>query len=672
MRLSGCDFDTAKARVLGESGCNEPPTLKATPQTGQAATRATVEALAQAKKLPLDFLRGFGLENQSQGVFIPYRLADNSPARRNRIRAFMEHVKSPPWCYWTPGPGESEPYGLWRLAEARKAGYLILEEGESDWWTLWFHWFPALGIPGAEMVKVLKGEHLAGIPKVFIIQEADPSGVTFVQNTLARLKEFGWTGETRIISLAPIKDASELHRADPEKFKATFQAALNAAQDVAKWKAEAATIGPWAGIESMETFLSGDDDDAEFLDDGNRFLARQCITEVFSPRGLGKTLFALWLAVLLAMRGSRVLYIDRDNPRRVMRNRLRSFGATFETANLRVITREKCPPLTNVTAWASFPYAEYDMVIVDSLDSASEGTGEQDSAKPSKALAPLLDIARREKGPAVLILGNTIKSAAHSRGSGVIEDRSDIVYEVRDASGLKPSGSKPWWEELPPSDAASWAARASRRKQQEKYRLAFIASKFRIGPEPEPFIFEIDTTTDPWTVKDVTDQVDAEGAAAREQRAQARAETIEKAVAALVTEISRRNAAKEPALLKKQAEEYLTHLVRLRITQREAREITNSKTFELVPVEGKKGRPKAVQLAGKKEESNRNSGVVEGSKTLGENGADFGCPQSMHPTEIDPIQTRETCGSEKPPISVDDSLSTPPSGLKGDADEEVI
>jgi hypothetical protein len=87
----------------------------------------------------------------------------------------------------------------------------------------------------------------------------------------------------------------------------------------------------------------------------------------------------------------------------------------------------------------------------------------------------------------------------------VIEDRADIVYQVRDASELKLSGSKPWWEELPAADAGSWANRASRRKQREKYRLAFVSSKFRPAEEPEPFVLEIDLSTDPWTVLDVTD-----------------------------------------------------------------------------------------------------------------------------------------------------------------------
>ncbi|MBZ5563621.1 MAG: hypothetical protein LAP13_14525, partial [Acidobacteriia bacterium] len=438
-----------------------------------------------------------------------------------------------------------------------------------------------------------------------------------------------------------------------------------------EWKAGPKAGSPWAAIESMETFLSEDDDGAEFLDDESRFLARQCITEIFSPRGLGKTLFALWLAVLLALRGLRVLYIDRDNPKRVTKARLRSFGAKTEMKNLNAITREKCPPLTDSRGWASFPYASYDVVMVDSFDSAAEGVGEQDSAKPSRAIASLLDIARRDDGPAVLVLGNTTRDAKHSRGSGVVEDRADIVYEVRDASKLQPSGQKAWWEELSPAGAAFWASRASRRKQQDKYRLAFIASKFRVGQEPEPFIFEIDTTTDPWTVKDVTDQVDAEGAEAREQRAREKSASIKGAVAALTTEISRRNQAEEPCLLKKQAEEFLTHLAGLKITQKVARNVIKSEAFRLVDIGGK-GHPKAVQLASEKEESNRNNSVAEGWKTLVEKGADFGCPQSMHPTEIDPSQTLENSGSEKALISVDRPiLSSPAKPQDGSGDDSL-
>ena len=36
------------------------------------------------------------------------------------------------------------------LMTARKIGFVILVEGESDQWTLRYHGFPSLGIPGRE------------------------------------------------------------------------------------------------------------------------------------------------------------------------------------------------------------------------------------------------------------------------------------------------------------------------------------------------------------------------------------------------------------------------------------------------------------------------------------------------------------------------------------------
>jgi hypothetical protein len=443
------------------------------------------------------------------------------------------------------------------------------------------------------------------------------------------------------------------------------------AQSVARYESGPRTesVNPWATAEGMDTFLSGAEDDAEFLDDENRLLARENVTQIYSPRGLGKTLFALWLAVSLASRGLRVLYIDRDNPRRVTRNRLRSFGATLDTPNLKVITREKCPPLTNVLAWASFPYADYDVVIVDSLDSTAEAVGEQDSAKPARAIAPLLDISRRENEPAVLVLGNTIKSAAHSRGSGVIEDRADIVYEVRDASELKLSGSKPWWEELPPADAGSWPNRASRRKQRDRYRLAFVCSKFRPAEEPEPFVLQIDLRTEPWTVADVTDDVDREGAEAREARKREHLEKMQGAVGILRVEIARRIESGGAGILRKQAE---TLLMGHGCNRRLSREAINSPCFVSVEVPGK-GHPKVIRVRDESSMCGRNAAIVERAKKGSVNGGDFGHPVSMRVAEIGSSDTRINTSDEKGAISANDSFFSSPPGAKNEPlDEERI
>jgi hypothetical protein len=297
-------------------------------------------------------------------------------------------------------------------------------------------------------------------------------------------------------------------------------------------RTHAATM--WDAAVSAPDFLNSEETELDFLE--ARLLAAGSITEWFAPRGLGKTLVEHALLVKHALNGKRVLLIDRDNSRREVKRRLRAWGADG-ARTLKVLTRENAPALTDRGAWAIFPFTEYDLIAIDSIDASTEGVGEGDSAKPSKALASILDIAHRAGGPAILVLGNTIKSAAHSRGSGVVEDRADIVFEVRDATDLRPTGTKDWWHELPPAGVDAWAQRASRRKRREVYRLAFIASKFRIGEEPDPFCFEVDLRTEPWTLRDATDELVAAGKAALDGAQRARAATLMAATEKFITYI---------------------------------------------------------------------------------------------------------------------------------------
>lgn len=94
------------------------------------------------------------------------------------------------------------------------------------------------------------------------------------------------------------------------------------------------------------------------------------------------------------------------------------------------------PRLMDLEQWKSFPLDEYDVIVLDSWDTFAEGAGEQDSRRSTLALAQLLDVARRERGPGAVILGNVTKDGKSGRGSGVIEDRADIVYEARDVTAF--------------------------------------------------------------------------------------------------------------------------------------------------------------------------------------------------------------------------------------------
>jgi AAA domain len=230
------------------------------------------------------------------------------------------------------------------------------------------------------------------------------------------------------------------------------------------------------------------------------------ITIIAAPRGTGKSVTALALAIALASGGvfrqetlppTPVLLVDRDNPPAVVRKRLQWLGATAGHT-LDVLIRDDAPPLTDKTAWASFPVEKYAAVIIDSLGTATEGVSEKEGRQTQEFLATLKDLAHR--GPAILALDNTNKAATSYRGRGEKADAVDILYEARDITDWTPSTADAWWESLPEYGDHAWQQRATRCKGQKVLRIAFIPSKFRLGIEPEPFAIEIDTTTTPWTL----------------------------------------------------------------------------------------------------------------------------------------------------------------------------
>ncbi len=141
-------------------------------------------------------------------------------------------------------------YGLDRLGQPE---FVVLVEGESDCHTLWYHDVPALGVPGAGTWNEARdARHLEGIARVYVVVEPDRGGEA-VKHWLARsaIRERAY-----LVDLAPFKDPSAMHCADPAAFKARFAAALeNAipfgrilAEDRAKSTAEA-----WQACQALAT-----------------------------------------------------------------------------------------------------------------------------------------------------------------------------------------------------------------------------------------------------------------------------------------------------------------------------------------------------------------------------------------------------------------------------------
>ncbi len=183
--------------------------------------------LAQAKLIPWKLLCNLGIVEEPRGIRIPYYTPDGTPAPRYRIRTALT-AKEGSW--WNKGAGDIIPYGLERLEEARQAGFLVLVEGESDCWTLWFHGFPALGLPGAEMASKLQADYLTDIHRLSIIREPDAAGTKFVEDIARLLTTWNWEGTAYVVSLPNAKDPNDLHQQDWKGFKAAFQAALDQAQ----------------------------------------------------------------------------------------------------------------------------------------------------------------------------------------------------------------------------------------------------------------------------------------------------------------------------------------------------------------------------------------------------------------------------------------------------------
>jgi hypothetical protein len=440
---------------------------------------------------------------------------------------------------------------LYRLAELMKAETVYIVEGEKDVDTLRGIGLTATCNPGgagkwrADYVEAFNAHQ-----HVVILPDNDEPGRKHAQQVAESL--YGKVVSLKVLDLPGLPAKGDV--SDWLATGGTWQQLEALVSSTPGWTRQATQVsqgGPWATAVTAQDFLLSADEEVDWLE--YPFLAPGSITEFFSPRGLGKTHVALYLAVKLAKIGKRVLLLDRDNARREVKRRLKAWGAA-DARTLKVLTRDEVPPLTDAAKWATFPFSDYDMLMIDSLDASSEGAGEKDSAKPSRAIAPLLDIAHRASGPAVLILGNTIKSGTNSRGSGVIEDRADIVYEVRDATDFKPTGEKQWWEELPAQGAGDWATRASRRKRRERLRLAFVASKFRVGEEPQPMMLEIDLSGD-WTVRDVTEEVCGEAECVRSEAVESAQKEDAHRVQMLISKVR-----SSSELIKGEAEEYLQSL----------------------------------------------------------------------------------------------------------------
>lgn len=180
----------------------------------------TLEQYSFEKRLPVDFLtevcRVSTAKERSGTTYlrIPYLLEDGTESTSRKRFAKKEFR----WKYGSRG--KINLYGEWRMEDIRKAGYAIMVEGESDTQSLWYIGLSAIGVAGASMFKPEQAAILQDL-KIYLHQEPDGGGETFVKKVCRGLKEGGFIGEvfrwscSRIPAVAdgqkPPKDPSDVY-----------------------------------------------------------------------------------------------------------------------------------------------------------------------------------------------------------------------------------------------------------------------------------------------------------------------------------------------------------------------------------------------------------------------------------------------------------------------------
>jgi hypothetical protein len=411
--------------------------------------------------------------------------------------------------------------------------------------------------------------------------------------------------------------------------------------------------------------------EAEIPADARDLLLPGCITVIAAPRASCKSLVALYLAVALAQGGTfrgeqvpkrRVLLVDRDNAPALIKKRLAWLGADT-LPYPKVLTRTQAPPLTDAEAWAACPVEDYDVIIVDSLGTSTEGVSEKEGKQTQLYLATLKDLAMR--GPAILVLDNTNKAGLNYRGRGEKGDAVDIIYEARNITGWTPTHGGNWWEDLPDFGEHTWQERATRRTGQTVLHIAFVPSKFRGGLDPEPFVLAIDTTQAPWTLDDITEDIATAGQRAAEETARLERAKLLAAETALCAAIGARDPAQP--MLKREAENFLcAHGLRQKVARTLLmsggnRDIYPQGRWVLRDIPGVRGKPTGVYLAGEEDHnqnnphpksphadagsdplisvdgstpSNQNTTPLQPAENLGETSTLFGLQPGYTPTEI--------------------------------------
>jgi hypothetical protein len=368
----------------------------------------TVASLAADKCLPVEFLETLGLRDlPAGGVGIPYYDA-NGAEQLTRIRTALKAGDGSSW------PKGSTPtvYGANRLAMARKAGELVLVEGESDCWTAWHHGLACLGVPGAGLTSKIELGHLDGISTVYVVEEPDDGGRRFVEAVAERCRVFGWPGKLLRVRIPDgLKDVNALHCDDAARFRERLVAAMAAATPLRARQ---------LGFTPLGELLREPPDRRRWV--AANMLPAGGTSLVVSKPKVGKSTLVRSLAFAVARgtpwlgrateRGT-VLYCTFEENRDQFRRAWSAMGATGDEP-IKVFCDRA--PGVDAVAWLrdAIERERPALVVIDTLFKFVRVKDVSAYAEVYKALEPLIDLAR-DTGTHILVVHHSPKG---ERGAG--------------------------------------------------------------------------------------------------------------------------------------------------------------------------------------------------------------------------------------------------------------
>ena len=230
--LNGIDTKEAYKAILKQYGAYKSEEDK---KSEGSLLSYSVAQYALEKRLPEEFLKEqccLQTKRDKQGVqylYIPY-FNENFDEVTYRKRYGGKQFR---WKY-----GASKDicmYGEWKLEQIRNAGYVVLVEGESDSQSMWYMGISTLGIPGASMFKPNMSDQLQDL-KLYIHQEPDQGGETFMRKVIQGLRDGGFIGKVYKFScstLGGIKDPSDVFiKFGKEDGAAKIQKLLASAEEI--------------------------------------------------------------------------------------------------------------------------------------------------------------------------------------------------------------------------------------------------------------------------------------------------------------------------------------------------------------------------------------------------------------------------------------------------------